>query len=100
MACCDSAGLEDLEVADVTVVGSEEGCGGRGDYGEVAVGAGEGVYGFEGLPGGEDDDLDFCAANLASQEFRANETGKATEFGEDVAVEVLAIRREIRGGKA
>ena len=46
-------------MADAAVEGGEQGGSLVGDDGGFEVGAGEGADGFEGAPGGFDDDFDF-----------------------------------------
>ena len=51
-------------MADAAVVVGEEGSGGGVDYGGLAVRAGEGGDGVEGLPGGDNQDFDLGGAGV------------------------------------
>lgn len=63
-----------MQVTDAAVVGSEEDGGSRGDDGNLAIGTGESVDGFERMPNGENDDFEFRTGEFAREELGANET--------------------------
>jgi len=77
-------------MADATVEIGEQGGSLVSDDGGFEVGAGEAADGFEGTPGGFDEDFDF-ASEVAKGNGGSQIAGDAAELGQDIFGKVLEV---------
>ena len=79
-----------LRMGDAAVEIHEQRDGFVGDYGGFEIGAGEVTDGFEGAPGGLDDDFSF-AFEAPMGDGGSEVAGDAVEFGQNVFGKVFKI---------
>jgi hypothetical protein len=94
---CDLQGIrnDNFVVPDATVEINEQGGSLVSDDGGFEVGAGEVADGFEGMPGGLDDDFDFAIEAATGN--RGSEVARdATKFGKNLVRKMFEIFGQLR----
>ena len=86
-------------MGDAAVEAGKQGGSFGGDDGGFEVGAGEVADGFEGAPGGLDEDFDF-AFEVAMGDGGSEIAGDAAEFGQNIFRKVFEILGQSRFGGA